>query len=120
MALNKKNNGVTIDNEISRTSVNIIHITEDKLENILIRHITHLKKSRDWISAVALSITLFGTLFTVKFNEYLGIPGATIKGIFVTLSIASLFYLGYVLLNCFKYNFKVEDILDAIKDKKID
>ena len=36
MALNKKNNGVTIDNEISRTSVNIIHITEDKLENILI------------------------------------------------------------------------------------
>lgn len=38
MALNRKDSRIIVDNEISNISVNLITITEDKLENILNRH----------------------------------------------------------------------------------
>ena len=49
MALNRKDSRIIIDNEISNTSVNLITITEDKLENILNRHIGRLRKPQEVI-----------------------------------------------------------------------
>ena len=105
---------VTINNTISDISVNVITITEDRLENVLIKHVDKLRRSKDYVGAIALSVSLLIVLVTSDFkNKWL--DAGTWRGFFIFLFIASIGYLGYTLYNLIRNNDSVEDIMKDIK-----
>ena len=87
MALNKGKNRVNVVEDISRMDVKVIHITEDKLENILTKYVHRIKKSQDVLGALALLASLIMTLCTAEFKEFLSMSGEMIKGMFILFTI---------------------------------
>lgn len=117
MALNKQDDKVRVKNCISLLDVNVIKIAEDKLENILTKHIDNLKKPRDIVGAFGLFVSLLGIIFTAEFKNF-GLPADTWKGIFIVFFIISIGYLVYVIHNLRNNNDSIESIMDDIKGKK--
>jgi hypothetical protein len=78
-----------IDKIISKTKSNVIQITEDKLENILIKNTKYLDSKSVWITPFSLLLTLILSLLTSNFKDFIGIPKETWQ---------SLFYIGTVLI----------------------
>ena len=105
---------VTINNTISDISVNVITITEDRMENILIKHVSKIRKSKDYIGAAALVISLLIVLVTSEFKDK-WLDAGTWRGLFIFLFIASIFYLLYTLVNLKRHNSSVDEIMYDIK-----
>ena len=118
MALGKKGNKSIINETISNVSTNMIEITEDKLINIINRHFNCIKKSKDWIGALALIITLISIHCTSTFHDVFGLSAESIRAIFIILTVLSIIYLIYTFVNCFKNRTKVEDIIKDIKGER--
>jgi len=116
MALRNPNNIVTIAEEIKNTSVRIITITEDRLENILNKHFSIMKKPKDIIAALAIVITVLGTLFTSSFQDKFGLKADTWNGIFVCILILSIIYLSITVINRCKSKTSVKSIIKDIKN----
>lgn len=117
MALRRvQDNTVDVTNTINNTSVNLIKITEDKLQNILVTHINNLEKPRDVVGAIALLVTLLGAMLTTEFKETWGLSADTWKGVFIVLFIASVVYLVWVIYNYCKNKDGVEAIMKDIKN----
>lgn len=116
MALRSKGPVVTVNNTISNTSVNLITITEDKLENILIKHVAKLKKSHDWIGALAFFVTVLATLVTSDFHSTWGLDSAVFTALFILLLIISFGYLVYTVYNAIRNRDSVENIIRDIKN----
>lgn len=107
---------VKIGNTISNTSVNLIQITEDKLELILTRHVSKIRKSNDWLGAAAMVLTILGLLLTTEFrNKW--VPADTWCGIFYTLFLVFAFYQVYVVWNCIANRSGVKNIINDIKNE---
>lgn len=106
------NRSLTIDNTVDNTSTNLIQITEDKLENILVKHIDDIRKPNDCIGAVGLTISLACTVFATDFH---GNSADVIKGFFMCLLAASTVYSIFVICNRFKYRGGVKEIIKDIK-----
>ena len=109
-----KGYSVTINNSVSEININVISITEDRLENILNSHFSRISKSKDWIGAVALSVTLLIVLVTSEFKNIL-LDAPVWKAFFLFLFLASLGYTVYCGYNFYKYKDSVKDIMDDIK-----
>lgn len=120
MAITRKNTPVDVKNEITCTSVNLIHITQDKLENILNKNIQKLKKSHDWLGAAALFITFIGIIITADFKDFKFITGEQLSGIIYTLTTLSAYYLYRTVKNCMKNNIEVSDIIAEIRKEADD
>lgn len=109
-----KDYSITINNSVSEININVISITEDRLENILNAHFVRMSHSRDWIGAAALFLTILIVLVTSDFkNKWLDAP--TWRAFFLLLCIASLIYLIYCTYNFFKNKDSVSNILQDIK-----
>ena len=118
MAL-RNNNGqkIIIAETVSNTSVNVISITEDKLVNILNRHVSRIKKNNDWLTSLALFLSLVAMAVTTDFHETFGISSDTLRGFFYAGVIASLAYFIRSCYNCYKNRDSVDDIVKDIKDE---
>ncbi len=117
MALDRKKSKLSVDNFINNTQINIITILEDKLKNILVEHVGKLKKPKDIMGAVALSLALFSTLLTADFGD-LWFPPDTWRGIFIVAFVFSIIYLFNTIVNYLKNRGSVEDILRDIKNEQ--
>jgi len=53
---------------------NAIYIMEDKLENILLKHLDLLQKSKDWLTPLGLFVSSLLALLTSSFQSFLGKP----------------------------------------------
>ena len=107
---------VNVTNTYSNTNISILAITEDKLINILTRHVGKLKKSKEWWAALSFSISLLLVLLTSDFHSFLGLLGEQWQMLFILLLIASIAYMIYAIYNCCKHNVTVEIIVKEIKD----
>ncbi|MCQ2116817.1 MAG: hypothetical protein MJY76_01580 [Bacteroidales bacterium] len=114
MALDK-NNG-TIKKYFSNTKSNVLEITEDKLRNILSMHFDKIKRSKDWISALALFLSLLVTVITATFKNFIFSPD-TWKAIFVILLIGSFIYLIYTASNAAKNKDSIENIIKDLEEQ---
>lgn len=116
MAINKEYS-ITINNSVSEININVISITEDKLEIILKDHFDNMRKSNDWIGAIALSITLLIVLVTSEFKDkWLDAP--TWKALFILLFIASLIYSGYCIYNAIVHRNTLKKLIQDIKKQE--
>ena len=109
---------ISIDNEVSCTSVTVIHIIEDKLINILTRHVSRLKRPRDIAGAFALTLSLLIVLLTATFKKTGALTPDMWSGIFGTLFVVSVIYTIYTIYNYFKDRSSVEDIIRDIKNNE--
>lgn len=114
MALDRNNK--TINKYFSNTKSNVIEITEDKARNILNNHFNKMEKSKDWVGALALSITLLLSLITADFTHWL-FSADTWEAIFVILFAASIFYLIYTAHNAIKSKDSVDNIIQDMENK---
>lgn len=106
---------IKINNTVSEISVNVISIPEDRLENILIKHVDRLKKTKDIVGSIALWLTITIVLLTSNFNHVIFEPD-TWKGIFIVLFAASLIYMVQTIRNCISNRDSVENIMSDIKE----
>lgn len=109
-----KNFSITINNTVSEININVISITEDRLENILNSHFSRISRSKDWIGSVALSITLLIVLVTSDFKDK-WFEAAVWKALFILLFLASLVYTVYCIFNSIKNRDSVQNIMTDIK-----
>lgn len=80
--------GITSDSKFvdqirSNTKSDLIEITEDKLENILLKHLNKLTKIKSWITPLSLFATILIVFLTAEFKDFAGIEKAVWKAVFV-------------------------------------
>lgn len=106
-----------VQNTISEISVNVISIPEDRLENILIKHVVNFKRSKDIIGASGTLLAILTTLLTSVFKDF-WLEAEAWKGIFIVAMIASVVYFFRVLWNTIKNRDNIENIMSDIKSAK--
>ena len=74
-----------------RTNVksDLIEITEDKLENILLKHLQQLELRKAWKTPLMLLVTIILANLTATFGNKFGIEGAVWEAFFLLITIAS-------------------------------
>lgn len=108
---------LTVSNTISEISVSVISIPEDRLENILLKHVRKIEQSKDIIGSSGLFAALLTTLLTSDFRDA-GLSSDVWKGVFFVALLASFVYMLRVLWNLFKNKSGVDKIMADIKSAK--
>ena len=105
-----------IDKRISNVKSDLIEITHDKLENILLKHLQHLKYRKEWVAPLSIFITLLITIITVTFNDLILKPEVW-KALFIFFMIGALFWLLNSIYNLCRYwnSATIESLIDQIK-----
>lgn len=78
--------------EYINTSQGLIHITEDKLENILLKNRDCLTAKRAWITPLSILLTCITSLLTTTFNDWL-LPAAVWHAMFILIGASSFVWL---------------------------
>ncbi len=78
-----------IDKHRSNVKSDLIEITEDKLENILLKHIRKIGTRKAWLAPLGLFISIILANISATFTEKFGIPSSIWEAIFFIGAIAS-------------------------------
>ena len=103
------------------TNINqdVIVISEDRLKLKLIEFEKSKKKLYDWVSPLAIFITLIITLLTADFKAALLLSGEEWNAIFIVLAIAALIWLIVSACNVVSNKkITIESVIDEIKKEK--
>lgn len=73
----------------SNVKSDVIEITEDKLENILLKHLTKLMTRKGWMMPLSLFISVFLASLTATFTRKFGIEGHVWQATFILSVIVS-------------------------------
>ena len=92
-----------------------ITITEDKLRNILLKHVPMIRKSRGWIGAFFTMVSLLATMYACSFKEFLGLNADIWKGVFLVLTAASIIVFICFCVNAYNNRSNEEMIIEEIK-----
>lgn len=105
-----------VDKRISNVKSDLIEITHDKLENILLKHLQQLKRRKEWVTPLSLSITLLITTLTVTFNDLI-LKAEEWKALFIFFMIGTSVWLLYsfYLLYIYRNSATIETLIDKIK-----
>lgn len=107
-----------IKNRRCNTKSDLIEITEDKLENILLKHLEKMLLRSAWIAPASILATLITVKTTATFNNSLGIDAAVWEAL--TIFVGGLSFLWLLKVVCKAvYNYKsltLSSLLIEIKD----
>jgi hypothetical protein len=73
----------------TNTKSDLIEITEDKLENILLKHLDKLTKAKSWLTPSTLFITVLIVILTSTFKDFLSVEKEVWKAMFIILLIVT-------------------------------
>jgi len=103
-----------------RTNIksDLIEITEDKLENILTKHLGKLRIRREWITPVSLIVAVLLALLTCTFNKKFGFEGHVWEALFLLIFFLSVIYLIYSIIQLFRFwkYTTIENLLRVVKN----
>ncbi len=122
MAGNTSNGTRTNNRFISQVCTNtksdLIEITEDKLENILIKFLSDYRNSTAWLTPLGIFLSLLITFLTADFKDFLNIPKDTWCAIFyVCLTLSLLWTIYSAIIALVNYNkVKIEYLINKIKN----
>jgi len=77
----------------SNVKSDLIEITEDKLENILLKHLKKMGTRKGWLAPLGLFISVVLANVSASFNEKFGISASTWEASFILALIASFVWL---------------------------
>ena len=106
----------------SNTKSDLIEITEDKLENILIKNNKYFDLKTKWLTPFSLLFTFVLSWFTSEFKDFIGISKYTWQALFIVGIISCSIWLIYVIIRIFYYWDKssMDFLLGQIKNIKAD
>lgn len=108
--------GVNVHKNINQE---LIIISEDRLKLKLIEYENCRKKIYDWISPLAISITLVITLITADFKSALWLSGDVWHAFFIILTIIAIGWCGISFYNCSQNRkISIESVIEEIKQEK--
>lgn len=106
-----------IDKRRSNIKSDFIEITEDKLENILLKYLHCLKYRTGWIAPLSIFATLLVTILTATFNDNFGLKAEVWKSIFILCCFGAgswfLFSIYQLIINW--DSTKIETLINKIK-----
>lgn len=110
-----------VDKKRTNTKSDLIEITEDKLENILLKNYKYLELKTSWINPLSLFLTLLLAKLTADFKDFLGISMNTWEAIFIIGIILSFIWLIWSLFRLSNYWEKasLDYLLKIIKNTHI-
>ena len=106
-----------VDKRMSNVKSDLIEITHDKLENILLKHLKNLDIRNSWITPASIFLTVLIVRLTATFNDSFGISKDVWNAFFLILMIGSLIWLIWKIIeiiNCWKKS-SVEYLINSIK-----
>ena len=112
-----------IDKFVSQVRVNtqseLIEITEDKLENILLKHLSKLNKVKGWLTPVSLFVTILIVILTADFKPLWGLEKEVWKAIFVVAMLLTIIWSIISLFEAIKCSKKstITFLINEIKNK---
>lgn len=92
MSSNRYRASVEVTQVHSNTQQQVIQITEDRLENILIKHSKNLNLKDSWIGPLSILLTIIIAQSTASFTDTIGIKGFVWEAIFYVLGGISLIW----------------------------
>lgn len=78
-----------IDKRRTNVKSDLIEITEDKLENILLKHLQRLGLRKSWITPLSLLVTIILANLSATFGDKFGIKGSVWEAFFLLIAIVS-------------------------------
>ena len=107
-----------VNQTISNTRSNLIEITEDKLENVLLKHEKEISKSISWITPLAIFLTILIVFLTASFKDFIGINKDTWQAVFIICFGLTFIWTIICCFNAVKYRNQasVKSLIDKIKD----
>ncbi|MCD8440634.1 hypothetical protein [Tenacibaculum finnmarkense] len=106
-----------VDKRMSNVKSDLIEITHDKLENILLKHLKSLDIRNSWITPASIFLTVLIARLTSTFNDSLGIPKDVWNAFFLIVMIGSGIWLIWKIveiISCWKKS-SVEYLINSIK-----
>ncbi len=87
-----------IDKKRTNTKSDLIEITHDKLEIILLKHLEFVSIKNSWISPISVFITILLTNLTATFKKFIGIEKEVWEALFLLGLVGSIFWLVIALI----------------------
>lgn len=109
-----------VDQVRTNTKSDLIEITEDKLENILLKHLDKLNKVKGWLTPLSLFATILIVLLTAEFKLYFGIEKEVWKAVFVLSLFVTMIWTGissYNAIRCSKKS-SISFLINEIKNQQ--
>jgi uncharacterized membrane protein YqjE len=109
-----------VDKVISNTKSNLIEITDDKLENILLKHIDKLTIVKSWITPMSLFITILIVFLTADFKTFIGVEKQVWKAVFMILLAVSFVWTIYASIKAYscRKKAKIDFLISEIKNNR--
>lgn len=109
-----------IDERRENTKSDLIVITHDKLENILLKHLEKMKSRTAWVAPISIFATLIATLQTVTFKTVFNKSPEFWESFFYFCTFATLIWLLVSLVKLVKHwnDSSLDYLIDTIKDIK--
>lgn len=106
----------------SNIQSDLIRITEDKLENILLKHKDKLQTRTMWVAPFSLFVSALLANLTATFADTFGLKAATWEAIFVLVSWGAAIWLAITLIRmiCNWKDCELPTLLRQIKDAEQD
>ena len=82
-----------VDKIIVNVKSDLITITEDKLENILLKNIDQKSINKSWITPLSIFITTLITNLSANFNDIYGLKSAVWESIFILVTFGTAIWL---------------------------
>lgn len=82
-----------VDKRRSNVKSDLIEITEDKLENILLKHLSKLEIRKGWVAPLGVFVSVLLATLSATFNDKFGIIAATWEAIFLLVVAVSAVWL---------------------------
>lgn len=107
-----------INQTISNTRSNLIEKTEDKLENVLLKHEKETSKAVSWITPLALLLTILIVFLTATFKDFLSINKDVWQAVFILGFVATIVWTIVSGFNAIKFRNErsVECLINKIKN----
>jgi len=78
-----------IDQRRTNVKSDLIEITGDKLENILLRHLHCLGSRKSWVTPLSILVTVLLAELSASFGDKFGIKGSVWEALFLLITIGS-------------------------------
>ncbi len=118
---NSGNQNKFVDKRMSNVKSDLIEITHDKLENILLKHLKNLDIRKSWITPLSIFLTVLIARLTTTFNDAFGISKDVWNAFFLILMCFSLFWLLWQIIkiiNCWKKS-SADYLITVIKASEV-
>ncbi len=106
-----------VDNRRSNIKSDLIEITEDKLENILLKYLKNMGRKTAWMTPLGLFISVILAINTSTFTDKFNIPANTWEAVFLIAAIGSGLWLLTSLITLVIYwkNSNIDFLINEIK-----